>query len=258
MGRHTTARTRRRMLLPLLALALAAVLGAATWVAVAMTRSGPECEPVRVVVAVSPDLAPAVTQAARDVALDCATIDVQARESPQMAEELSGSAPRAQAWIPSSTLFLRRAHQLGAAGVPESGPSVASSPVVLAIAEPVAKELGWPRKPLTWPGIVRGEIVAGMPDPARDPVGVAALLALRDVAKGASDPAGAYVALLRKFAANTVGAAADLLAQPPGASVTVFPASENAVLRHNLDPDGARWWPRTRPRRRRWTTRSSR
>lgn len=244
MGRHTTDRTRRRVLFPLLALALVAVLGAATWVTVAMARSGPECEPTRVVVAASPDIAPAVAQAARDLKLSCAALDVQPRESLQMAEELAGSSPRPQAWIPSSTLFLRRAHQLGAAGVPESGPAVASSPVVLAVAEPVAKGFGWPLKQLTWPEVLADdEVIAGMPDPARDPVGVSALLALRDVVKGEPDPAGAYVALLRKFSANTFGTAADLLAQLPGSSAgtaapTVFPASENAVLRHNSDLSG--------------------
>ncbi|RSM60831.1 hypothetical protein DMH03_19070 [Amycolatopsis sp. WAC 01376] len=221
MGRHTTARTRRRILLPLLALALAAVLGAATWVTVALARSDPGCEPERVVVAASPDIAPAVIRTARDLGLACVAFDVQARDSLQMADELSGTAPRPQAWIPSSTLFLRRA-----GGVPLSGPSVASSPVVLAVAEPVAKELGWPRKPLTWPEVLgHAGIVAGMPDPVSDPVGVSALLALRHVTKGASDPAAAYVALLRKFSA--------------GASPTVFPAAENAVLRHNSElPDG--------------------
>ncbi|WP_409491665.1 substrate-binding domain-containing protein [Amycolatopsis sp. cmx-11-12] len=226
MGRHATARTRRRMLLPLLALALVAVLGAATWVALAMARSEPECEPTRVVVAASPDIAPAVTATARDLRLACVAFDVQPRESLQMAEELSGTAPRPQAWIPSSTLFLRRAK-----GVPESGPSVASSPVVLAVAEPVARRLGWPHKPLTWLDVLGSAgidgIVAGMPDPARDPVGVSALQALRDVAKSAPDPAGAYVALLRKFSAD-----------PADTTVTVLPASENAVLRHNSELSG--------------------
>ncbi|MFD6072860.1 VWA domain-containing protein [Amycolatopsis lurida] len=214
MGRHATTRTRRRILLPLLAIALAAVLGAATWVA--MARSEPACEPVRVVVAASPDIAPAVTGAARDLALTCVAFDVQARESHQVAAELSGTAPRPQAWIPSSTLFLRKA-----GGVPASGPSVASSPVVLAVAEPVARALGWPRETLTWPEVLgHAGIVAGMPDPVSDHAGVSTLLALRDVTKGASDPAAAYVALLRKFSATTSGA-------------TVFPAAENAVLRHN-------------------------
>ncbi|MFK0244785.1 VWA domain-containing protein [Amycolatopsis azurea] len=218
MGRHATARTRRRMLIPLLALALAAVLGAATWVAVARARSDPGCEPARVVVAASPDIAPAVARTARDLRLVCVAFDVQPRDSLQVADELSGTAPRPQAWIPSSTLFLRRA-----GGVPVSGPSVASSPVVLAVAEPLAGGLGWPRKPLTWPEVLGSAgIVAGMPDPVRDPVGVSALLALADVARDATDPTGAYVALLRKFAATTSGA-------------TVFPTSENAVLRHNAE-----------------------
>ncbi|MFD5246992.1 VWA domain-containing protein [Amycolatopsis sp. NPDC058340] len=216
MGRHATTRTRRRILVPLLAVSLAAVLGAATWVVVAMARSGPDCETTRVVVAASPDIAPAVTRAARALDLACVAFDVQAREPLQLARELSGTAPKPQAWIPSSTLFLRHAN-----GVPASGPSIASSPVVLAVAEPVARELGWPRKPPTWPEVLgHAGIVAGMPDPVRDPVGVSALLALREVAKDAPDPAAAYVALLRKFSTTTSGA-------------TVFPASENAVLRHN-------------------------
>ncbi|MFJ4101784.1 VWA domain-containing protein [Amycolatopsis japonica] len=216
MGRHATSRTRRRILLPLLALALAAVLGAATWVAVAMARSEPDCETARVVVAASPDIAPAVAQAAGALDLACVAFDVQPRESLQMAKELSGTASKPQAWIPSSTLFLRQA-----TGVPPSGPSIASSPVVLAVAEPVARALGWPREPLTWPEVLGGSgVVAGMPDPVRDPVGVSALLALREVTEDAPDPAAAYVALLRKFSATTSGA-------------TVFPASENAVLRHN-------------------------
>lgn len=212
MGRHATTRTRRRILIPLLAV----VLGAATWVAVAMARSEPACEPVRVVVAASPDIAPAVTEAARALDLACVAFDVQPRESVQVAEELSGTAPKPQAWIPSSTLFLRRAD-----GAPASGPSIASSPVVLAVAEPVARALGWPRKSPTWPEVLgHAGIVAGMPDPVRDPAGVSALVALREVTKGASDPAAAYVASLRKFSATTSGA-------------TVFPAAENVVLRHN-------------------------
>lgn len=214
MGRHATARTRKRILLPLLAIALAAALGAATWVA--MARSEPGCEPVRVVVAASPDIAPAVTEAARALDLACVAFDVQSRESHQVAAELTGTAPRPQAWIPSSTLFLRKA-----AGVPLSGPSIASSPVVLAVAEPIARALGWPLESLTWPEVLgHPGIAAGMPDPGRDPAGVSALVALREVAKDASDPAAAYVASLRKFSATTSGA-------------TVFPAAENAVLRHN-------------------------
>ncbi|OXM49213.1 hypothetical protein CFP75_19750 [Amycolatopsis alba DSM 44262] len=208
------------MLLPLLALALAAVLGTATWVAVALARSDPGCEPVRVAVAASPDIAPAVTQTAKDLGLACVVFDVQSRDSLQVAGELPGTTPRFQAWIPSSTLFLRRAD-----GSPVSGPSVASSPVVLAVQEPVAKALGWPGKSLTWADVLGSAgIAAGMPDPVRDPVGVSALLALRDVAKDSVDPAAAYVALLRKFSA--------------GASPTVYPASENAVLRHNSELSG--------------------
>ena len=69
-----------------------------------------------------------------------------------------------------------------------------------------------------------------------------ALLGLRESVKAAAEPAGAYVALLRRFSATTLGAETDLIARLPGSSgsggagaVTTFPASENSLLRHNIE-----------------------
>ena len=247
MGRHASGRRRNRLLVPAIATGLVLVVGAATWVIVSAVRPRPTCEqPAKVMVAASPDIAPALSLVVRDLALACGTIEVQSREATQVGEELaiSDGGPRPQVWVPESTLELRRARQLGAADVPESGPSVAGSPVVLAVAEDVAKGLGWPNRSLSWadvlaPGVAG--VVTGMPDPARDPVGAAALLGLRDTVKAVPEASAAYVALLRCFSANTLGAETDLIARLPGSSdgtgtapVTVFPVSENALLRHNV------------------------
>jgi hypothetical protein len=246
MGRHSPDERRRRLLVPALATGLVVVLGVAAWVTVSVVRSRPACEqPANVLVTASPDIAPALSLVARGLDIDCGAVEVQTREATQAAEQLaiSDGSPRPQIWVPDSTLALRRAHQLGAADVPETGASVASSPVVLAVAEAVAKGLGWPGRTPTWADVLGSPgAVPGMPDPARDPVGAVALLGLRDTVRASTEPAGAYVALLRRFSANTLGAQTDLIARLPGsggtggtAAVTTFPASENSLLRHNVE-----------------------
>jgi hypothetical protein len=246
MGRHSPDGRRRRLLVPAVATGLVAVLGAAAWVTVSVVNSRPTCEqPAKVLVTAAPDIAPALSLVVRGLDLGCGSIEVQSRDAAQAAERLaiSDGSPRPQVWVPESTLALRRAHQLGGADVPETGASVASSPVVLAVAEAVAKGTGWPQHAPTWTDALGAPgVVPGMPDPARDPVGAVALLGLRETVRTDPDPAGAYVALLRRFSANTLGAETDLIAQLPGSgdpggatAVTAFPASENAVLRHNVE-----------------------
>ncbi|WP_370948245.1 VWA domain-containing protein [Amycolatopsis sp. cg5] len=195
--------------------------------------------------AASPDIAPALSAVVRGVHQDCVQIEVQPRDSAQVAESLaiSDGSVKPQVWIPSSTLALQRARQLGATEVPESGASVASSPVVLGVAQEIAAGLGWPAKTLTWAdvlGVSDGTVIPGMPDPARNPVGVSALFGLRDVTKSQPDAGPAYTSLLRRFSASTTATESELFTRLPGAgdlavqSVTAFPTSENAVLRHNV------------------------
>lgn len=248
MGRHSDGR-RRRLLVPAVATGLVVVLGTGAWVAVSMVKSRPTCQqPVKVLVSASADIAPALSLVARGLDLGCGSIEVQTRDAAVAAEQLamSDGSPRPQVWVPDSTLALRRAHQLGAADVPESGASVASSPVVLAVAEAVAKGIGWPEHTPTWAEVLGAQgAVPGMSDPVRESVGAVALLGLRESVRAGAEPAAAYVALLRRFSANTLGAETDLIARLPGSSgtggtaaVTAFPASENSLLRHNIE-DGS-------------------
>ncbi|WP_372666921.1 substrate-binding domain-containing protein [Amycolatopsis kentuckyensis] len=244
MGRHSDGK--RRLLVPVVATGLVVVLGVAAWVTVSAVRSRPTCvQPAKVLVTASADVAPALSLVARGLDLQCGSVEVQTREAASAAERLamSDGSPRPQVWVPDSTLALRRAHRLGAGDVPESGASVASSPVVLATAEDVVKGIGWPERTPTWADVLGAQgAVPGMSDPARDAVGALALLGLKESVRSAPEPAGAYVALLRRVSANTLGAETDLIARLPGssgsggtASVTAFPASENSVLRHNIE-----------------------
>ncbi|MEV8614613.1 VWA domain-containing protein [Amycolatopsis sp. NPDC051373] len=219
MGRHSSVRGRSRLLVPL-AVCVLLVLGGAVWVAAALET---RCARGHVVVSASPDIAPVLSQVAQGLSARCRSYEIRPRNTAQaVAEFAAPGGERAQVWVPDSTIALQGARQLGATDVPESGPSVASSPVVLAVAEGAARGLGWPGRTLTWTDVVAAPgAVLTLPDPARDPVGTSALVGLRDTVGSAPDPAGAFAAVLRRF---TVGG---------GEGATAYPASESSVVQHN-------------------------
>lgn len=205
-----------------------------------------------VTVIASPDIAPIVTQAGRRVTEEnsdesCYRVRVSGRESANVAESLAvaDGSDRPDVWIPDSTQWLQRAQDAGAWNVPVAGTSIAMSPVVLAVAETAAFQLGWPNEPLSWAQLIgpgsapdKGALAVGLPDPAHDPVGVAALVGLRELVKDARDPDAATTVAMRKLTANTVPDRTDLFARLSGVAATdeplaAFPASENAVLTYN-------------------------
>ena len=212
-----------------------------------------------VTVTAAPEIAPALHQIGRQVSEEdgaaddatCYQVRVYGRESADVAESLavSDGSERPDVWIPESTLWLQRTQDASAWNVPVTGTSIASSPVVLAVAEPTAYELGWPSRRLSWaqligPGAGAGRPPAvGLPDPARDPVGVAVLFGLQELTKGAPDRNPASTVAMRRLSANTVTQQSELFARLPGAArpdqpLAAFPASENAVLRHNAKQAG--------------------
>jgi hypothetical protein len=208
-----------------------------------------------ITVAAAPDIAPIVNQVGRRVSGEggegCYKVRVSGRESADVAESLavSDGTERPDVWIPESTLSLQRGQQAGAWDVPVTGTSIASSPVVLAVSESVAFELGWPDESLSWdqvvgPGSVsdKGSLAVGFPDPVRDPVGVATLFGLQELTKGAPESAGTVA--LRQLSANTVAQRSELFARLPGTTSSdeplgAFPTSEHEVLRHNARQSGS-------------------
>lgn len=203
-----------------------------------------------ITVTAAPDIAPTVIQIARRASDDtgvCYQVRVSVEESSRVAESLvvSDGDERPDIWIPESTLWLWRAQDTGAWDVPVSGTSVASSPVVLAVTETIAGELGWPVARPSWGqllGLDTGSVPVGFPDPARDPVGVSTLFGLRELVAGAPDPETANTVAMRELSRNTVPQQTDLFVRLPGNSVTnapleAFPTTENTLLRHNAKPD---------------------
>ncbi|HKS49565.1 MAG TPA: substrate-binding and VWA domain-containing protein [Amycolatopsis sp.] len=242
MGRHEPPACGRPRI-PFIVAGMVVVLGAATLVAVRLTAGSPGCDqPTVVRVAAAPGIASVVNQVGRKVAGPdgCYRFDVDDRDPGAIEESLgiSDGSPRPDVWIPESTLRLRRANAAGATDVPASGSSVANSPVVLAVTEQAATGLGWPARRPDWSDVLRGPgITLGVPDPGRDPVGVAALIGVQDAVGG--NGGAVYTAALRRLSQNTLPAVDDLYSRLPGAGgskqpISGFPASENSLLRHNV------------------------
>ncbi|WP_327023675.1 substrate-binding and VWA domain-containing protein [Micromonospora sp. NBC_01739] len=225
----------------LLSAALAVLL--AGWAAVAYVRADrgtPTCvEQVRLRVAAAPVIAPALDRVARANTGNqpCVSVEVQVRPSAEVIRELAEGGEVADAWLPESTFWLRRARAAGAFEVPAAGTSVASTPVVLAVTDRVAGRSGWPAKPLTWKSLLGAERTVGLPDPAADPAGVGALLGVRMLADENGDSAATWTATLRRLATDTFSPAEQTSFLNPGrdlpGGVDMVAATEQAVLEHN-------------------------
>nr|WP_185907357.1 substrate-binding and VWA domain-containing protein [Streptomyces sp. WAC04770] len=206
MGRHSlpdayapeergeaSPRRRRRTIAIATLLVLAVATGAGVAVKGGLLSFSESCEDsaVRLSLAASPDIAPAVREIAERTRADevksdghCLDVEVVARDSYKVAEALtSGEAPDFQVWLPDSDLWLDRAKGLGT-GIPVSpSDSIASSPVTLAMVPSAAERLGWPEKTYSWAELVATtlgteKVRLGAADPARSATGLLALTSI--------------------------------------------------------------------------------
>jgi hypothetical protein len=224
-----------------------------TWISSALEPSGCQQRTVLDVVA-APGIAGAVTEFASDYersgAAGCVNVQVSARDSAAMADVLANPLPAAQphVWLPESTFWLGRAQTMGAFALPTNGTSVATSPVVLGVTEPVASLFGWPARPVGWSSLLLAEderqVAVGIPDPATNPLGVSALVGIQQITARRKDGGATQTAVLRRLSGNTVARASDLYQRLPDAgggrnALHAFVTSEQALLRHNTRPVGA-------------------
>lgn len=243
MGRHEPATGRRGTThTALIATAAVLVLGATGWVSVAIATGEPGCPQQDVVrVAAAPEVAAVVDRVGRTVAEgQCFRFEVEDRDPAAVQSSLAvaDGTRRPDVWIADSTLRLHRAKAAGAADVPTSGSSVATSPVVFVMTEDAAKTLGWPGKQPTWQGLLASTVKVGMPDPGSDPVGVSTLVGVAKALPAGPASAPALAAAMRRLAPNTLPGVDDLYARLPTAGsskqpISAFPASETSVLRYN-------------------------
>jgi ABC-type molybdate transport system substrate-binding protein len=208
-------RARRGSVVILSALLVIAVLA---WVGVEYLRdrlASSDCDATtQLRIAAAPDIAPVLTELARGLPQqDCYTVDVSSSASPATVEAIAGGADGADVWVPEASTWLLQARDSGAWNVPESGQSVASSPVVLALDGETAKKYG---KAPGWQEILDREPVR-FPDPTQDAAGIAALVGIRLLNKDDV----AFTAAVRKLSA-------------PGQALA--PVSEQSAVSHDMVP----------------------
>ncbi|MEH0936369.1 substrate-binding domain-containing protein [Micromonospora psammae] len=209
--------------------------------------AGPSCSgEIQLSVAVAPELEPAVRSAADGwqqsgaaVSGTCIKVNVAASESVDVAAavaskhgatlagvgQASGTAITPDVWVPDSSTWLLRLKNGGAtAFAPANGASIARSPVVVAMPEPVASRFGWPDKKLTWTDLLRSvtsdkPVRAGIVEPTQDAAGLSGLLSLTAAAGGAGgDTQKATTGALRALAIGRSSLRKDLLARFPRAN----------------------------------------
>ncbi|MDM4720477.1 substrate-binding domain-containing protein [Micromonospora sp. WMMA1363] len=231
--------------------------GAAAAVAVLVVTAGgyfgyrqlatPSCSgKIELSVAVAAELAPAVDATATEWERDgaaiggtCIEVQVSAADPVDVAATVAakhgailagvgqapGTAVSPDVWVPDSSTWLLRLKSGGATAFdPGNGASIARSPVVVAMPEPIASRLGWPKKELTWAQLV-GQVnsskplKAGIVDPTRDAAGLSGLLSLTTAAAAAGkDAQKDTVGALRALSTSASNLRQDLLAKFPTSS----------------------------------------
>jgi Ca-activated chloride channel family protein len=195
------------------AVGVAVVAGAGTAAVALRSAVGCERPPLTLNVAASPDQYPVVSELAeqwsagdRAIGDRCAEVAVQAMPSqfaaatlsPGWDEERDGTRP--DVWMPDSSVWLTVAGARADAAelLPtETPPSLASSPVVLAMQQPMAEALGWPDNGIGWADLLGsfargqtweqfghpewGPLRLGISEPTQSTAGLAAVLTVLDL-----------------------------------------------------------------------------
>jgi Bacterial extracellular solute-binding protein/von Willebrand factor type A domain len=239
------------------ALALTVLAGVGAY---AMLRSKDRCRgriPLNVLAA--PDIAPVLarigdtyTRSERKVEGDlCIAIRVASQPSATVAAVVSGAevgrGPLPDVWVPDSSLWVDQARagaQLSDVLPPDST-SIASSPTVIAAPVPIARQLAAGGDP-SWRDLLRAsdserQLRIGFPDPLRNTTGLAALLALGQVTRGAANDRTRQAAVARKLSQAAADDVSDLFNELPktpdeaalAAGIAAFPTTEQSVWKYN-------------------------
>ncbi len=195
-------------------------------------------------VAAAAEIAPAIKQAAatlaaRKVEVDgaCVQIEVTAADPADIAAALAGKQNVAMAgvgqasgnievpdvWVPDSSMWLARLASASPVLAVGDAPSIARSPVVMAMPEPVAATLGWPTNALTWQALLQRmttdtKMKIGTVEPTRDAAALSGLLALGAAMSANPNGQAAATGALRALAAGRSALKQDVLARFPRSS----------------------------------------
>ncbi|MFB9239263.1 VWA domain-containing protein [Plantactinospora siamensis] len=218
-------------------------------------------------VAATPEVAPAVQAVADQWSKDgaavegvCVGVQVDAAQPVDVAAavagqhnvslpgvgQASGADVPPDVWIPDSSTWLLRLQSVASGFEPTNRASIARSPVVVAMPEPVAAKVGWPGKQLTWTSLLNqvtsgAGLRTGIVEPTRDAAGLSGLLSLGQAANSSADAQKSGTKAMRALATGRSQLRDDLLARFPrsaepaaiAASLSAASLSEEDVIAYN-------------------------
>ncbi len=218
-------------------------------------------------VAAAPEIVPAlrlagdsVTGHGESVNGACAGVEVVAADPADIAAALAvkesttltgvglpaGNIAIPDVWVPDSSTWLARMSGVSPSFSFPEAPSLARSPVVVAMPEPVATKLGWPTAKLTWQALLTKvttdtTLKIGTVEPSRDAAGLSGLLALGAAMNASPNGQAAATGALRSLAAGRSTLRQDLLARFPrsadpaaiASSLSAAALTEQAVVAYN-------------------------
>jgi hypothetical protein len=199
-------------------------------------------------VAAAPEIAPVVAQVAsarlgkQATAAGCPVAQVVARSSADVLEAIrTERGDRPDVWIPDSSVWTDQPMPSGG-GLPEGSPSVARSPMVMAVPASAAQRVlhSAPTLAALVPTSATGSVPVrwGLADPQGSPAAVGAVLALQKATAGRSDGPAILGNVLRTSDSTLPeGAMAQLTAAAAGG--LAVPVSEQAVTAYNEMHTGA-------------------
>ena len=275
-GKHRTPHgsTPRRTVAVTVALAVVAGVAGAGWYGYEHVLKPGSCRStVDLKVAAAPEIAPALQQVAsrlerrshatgrRDLRQGRRDLGHSGRRGGRdrcanrrrdhRSEQPNGNIEVPDVWVPDSTSWLSRL-QGASTPIKLSGESIASSPVVIAVPQPVAKSLAARSDKPTWSSLLAcsrpGLSKSGIVDPNGDASGLSALLAVggatQSGATGAAAKAAAQAAtvgVIRALSSGSSQVRDDLLGRFPRSAdatalarrLSVAPLPEQAVLAYN-------------------------
>ena len=197
----------------------------------------------------------------------CASVDIEGKDPAVMAQALGtdwdekSAGPAPDVWVPDAGAWVRRAAvaPLAERMMPDLQPSLARSPMVIAMPKPMADALGYPGRSLSWQDVVKtfadspegwrkygkdwGPFRFGMTDPLKSTAGLLGLMAMLDADDdGEITPAEQETVFkLKQIRAVYTEGTDKILAELTNAQtedavlryVSAFPALEQDVLVYN-------------------------
>ena len=266
-GRHRNGSRAKAIRLAAAAVVVLSTVAAGAWV-VGNRTTEKSCDgTVRFAVGATAEIAPALRSAAAAWAKDavvggkCVIVDVAAQAPADVAAAVAaergvsvlglgkanGNLQIPQVWVPDSSLWRLRLQAVAKDFQPSDATSIAASPVVLAVPQPMVSGLNASGTELTWDTLLRqaqtgSTLTAGVVEPTQDTAGLLGLLSFAGAAaKLGAQAQAATVAALRLVARGSSAVREDLLSRFPqaldadtiAASLTAGVVPEQAVLQYN-------------------------